>query len=268
MLKFLQRLGEHKKKVIAATGRGRRTAAVRQAEQAAREGDEPRAGTNGGSGDSGGGAPVRARRVREFNQDGNPVLARVIGFELGVLALGLIVAAMLLLRDAPTIYFPVRAADSGMVPEVPLDEPAVGEDELLRWTAERAVQSFSWDSDNHRRKFLELSEHFSPSAWRAAFRRISTAGPRNPGPMQLLNEGRLMVSARPLRAPVIHRQGRVRDRYRWEVRVPLRITWRRPARVIATENLTVRMWIERIPVTERPVPLQVYDFDLTDPDGV
>lgn len=123
----------------------------------------------------------------------------------------------------------------------PLDEPVMSDADMLTWTADSVVAAFTLDFRHYPKQMADAAQHFSVQGWNsygAAF--IAS------GNFEKLKQARLVVSAVPERAPIIHNRGLVGDTYEYEVQFPMMVTYENENSVM-NQHLIVTVRIVRTP---------------------
>jgi len=107
------------------------------------------------------------------------------------------------------------------------------------WAAEAAIQAYSLDFMNMKNQLQQLSNFFTPKAWKS----FQTAFD-NSGNMTLIQTKKLAASAVPTGSVIIQDQGVKNGIYTWQVAIPMKITYAN-VNSLLNQDITLTMLIIR-----------------------
>jgi intracellular multiplication protein IcmL len=151
-----------------------------------------------------------------FYRDSYRKLVLALVFLL-IIVVGLVYTVIYLIQTEPTpTYF--ASTDSGrIIPLVPLNQPNLTDQALLRWASEAVVSVYSYNFINFREVLQNSEKYFTSAGWRSFMDALNKS--KN---LDAVKENKLVVSAMISAAPIVTRKGiSGRGYYTWIVQVPV-----------------------------------------------
>jgi intracellular multiplication protein IcmL len=204
---------------------------------------------------AGGGAPVTSMPqgslmtviVRnEFYRDGFRNMMRIAFIE-AVIIVTLVVAFISYMNATePQDHYFATTADGRIMQLIPLEQPSMGTSALMSWAAQSATEVMTFGFHDYQRRMQQSSRHFTRYGWESF-----TGALQKSHIIDAVEAGQQVVTAQPRSAPVLVQEGVFNGKYRWVVDLPLTVTYRAGA-TNRTDNLTIRLVIDRVPSLENP----------------
>ncbi|HSX19574.1 MAG TPA: DotI/IcmL family type IV secretion protein [Gammaproteobacteria bacterium] len=141
-----------------------------------------------------------------------------------------------------------------LIDPVPLDQEGIGTAALLNWVNEFVVKAFSYNYSNIQKQAGKLAPYFSDSALKIYDDLLATDEDFK---AVILNQ--FVVSVVPKTAPEILVGKAFKDRYAWQIEVPVTITFSN-ALYRAHQDVVFDFLIWRVPETESPLGVTVVTF--------
>jgi len=182
----------------------------------------------------------------EFYRDGFRKMINLAIFE-AIIIVGLILTLIVYINNskAQDRYF-ATTADGRIMQLVPLDRPNMSEAALMSWVSQAATDVMTFGYHDHVKQLQSASRYFTRTGWDSFTSALQRA--RIVESVKTLQQ---VVTAVPRSAPVLLRRGVVGGRYRWEVQLPIAVTYK-GATEGRTDNLLLTLLIERVSALENP----------------
>lgn len=182
----------------------------------------------------------------EFYRDGYRNMLRLVVIQ-GAVIVGLLAVVFLILqaREPENRYF-ATTEDGRLVPMVPLNQPNLSTPALMSWTAQAATEVMTFGFNDYRRRLQEASRNFTRTGWQSFTQALSKSRT-----VEMMEANQQVVTAAPLGAPVLEREGLVNERYQWVVQMPMVLTYQSGS-LTRTDRLLVTLVIVRVPRLENP----------------
>lgn len=145
---------------------------------------------------------------------------------------------------APT-YFPVTL-DGHIVPLIPLSQPNLSKEEVLTWTEQAVVASYSYSFVNYREEIQAASGFFTPRGWTAFLNALQSSNN-----LEAVKGRRMVVSAQLLGAAQLEKTGHLGDSYAWGIKVPILATFQNNTE-FTQQSLLVHLVIIRVSILNTP----------------
>ncbi len=138
----------------------------------------------------------------------------------------------------------------------PLDEPVMSDADLTTWTANSVVAAFSLDFRHFPKQMADAAQHFSVRGWNNYGAAFITSGN-----FDKLKQARLVMSAVPERAPIIHNRGLIGNTFEFEVQFPLLVTYENENSTM-NQHLMVTVRVVRTPDPMHPDGIMIDQINL------
>lgn len=182
----------------------------------------------------------------EFYRDGFRKMINLAIFE-AVIIVGLILTLIVYINNskAQDRYF-ATTADGRIMQLVPLNLPNMSKAALLSWVSQAATDVMTFGYHDHIKQLQSASRHFTKTGWDSFTTALQRA--RIVDSVKQLQQ---VVTAVPRSAPVVLKEGIVGGRYRWQVQLPIAVTYK-GATEGRTDNLLLTLVVERVSALENP----------------
>ncbi len=181
-----------------------------------------------------------------FYRDGYRLLKLAAIVQASVLlVLGVIILYLVMSKEIEYVYF-ATTADGRLVKMTALSEPNLSTPALMSWSAQAVAQTMTFGFHDYKKRLQESSRFFTRPGWAKFTEALEVSGI-----MGAVEEFKQVVTAAPVRAPVIVQEGMVNGRYEWVVEIPMNVTYKAGSK-IRSEDPMVRLRIVRVPKLENP----------------
>lgn len=163
--------------------------------------------------------------------------------------LALIGGIVYLLTHRPSPQYFATNADGRITPLFPLSQPVTTPAELLQWSNQAIIDTYTYNFVNYRKELQDAAQYFTPEGWNQF-----QAGLKASRNLETVLAKKFVVTATATGAPTITDQGILNGRYAWRIRMPILVTY---------ENSTERL---QQPVTANILVVRVSNLDT--PKGI
>jgi intracellular multiplication protein IcmL len=193
------------------------------------------------------GGPLMTVVVRnEFYRDGFRNMLRIAIAE-SIIIVALIVTFIVYMNASkPQDHYFATTADGRIMQLVPLNLPNMGTSALMSWVAQSSTEVMTFGFHDYQRRMQQSSRHFTRHGWESF-----TTALQKSRIIEAVEASRQVVTAQPRSAPILIQEGVFNGKYRWVVDLPLAVTYQ-AGTATRTDNLTVRLVIDRVPSLENP----------------
>lgn len=182
----------------------------------------------------------------EFYRDGFRKMINLAIFE-AVIIVGLILALIVYINNAqPEDRYFATTADGRIMQLTPLHLPNMTPASLLSWVSQAATDVMTFGFHDYQRRLQASSRHFTKTGWDTF-----TAALQRARIVESVQAQQQVVTAVPRSAPVILQQGVLRGVYRWQIQLPIQVTYK-SATEGRTDNLLLTLVVERVSALENP----------------
>lgn len=182
----------------------------------------------------------------EFYRDGFRNMMRLAVLE-GIIIIGLILAIIVYMTTAkPNDRYFATTADGRIMQLVPLDRPNMNVSALMSWVAQAVSETMTFGYHDYQRRLQQSSRHFTRRGWESFATALQRAKI-----IDSVTTTQQVVTAEPRSAPILENQGVINGKYRWIIRLPIRVTYRAGTQS-RTDDLTVTLVVDRVPSLENP----------------
>ena len=182
------------------------------------------------------GGPLMTVVVRnEFYRDGFRNLIKIAIVEAAIIvALIITFIAYIDTVKGQDHYF-ATTADGRIMQMSPLESPNMSDSALLSWTAQAASEVMTFGYHDYQRRLQNSSRHFTRHGWETFTSALTKS--RIIESIQALQQ---VVSAEPRSAPLIIQETISNGKYRWVVKLPLKVTYQSGAETrVDTPDVTL-----------------------------
>lgn len=182
----------------------------------------------------------------EFYRDGFRNMIRIAILE-AVIILALIAALATYIHNVqPTNRYFATTADGRIMQLVPLDQPSVNPNALMSWVSQAVTETMTFGFHDYQRRLQQSSRHFTRRGWETF-----TTALQKSRIIDGVTGNQQVVTAEPRSAPILVGQGVQNGKYRWVVRLPIRVTYK-SGKENRAEMMTVQLVVERVSSLENP----------------
>ena len=200
--------------------------------------------------------PLKAVFVRnKFYKDAyRKILCALILSFLGNIILGSEYYYLMTHPEKP-VYFAVTVAGR-ILPVYPLNEPNQSDAQALTWAKNAAMAAFTYNYTNYRKEFQSSSDFFTPWGWSEFLNALKSSNN-----LDAIKVKKLVVSAQLGNKKLyeIRKQGIIKGRYAWRVKVPLLVTYQ-STEVFTQERTIVTLLIVRQSTLNSPSGIGIDQF--------
>ncbi len=182
----------------------------------------------------------------QFYQDGFRNLL-IIAIAQAIIIAALIVALISYIYAVrPDSRYFATTADGRIMQLLPLDQPNMDDSAVISWAAQSATEIMTFGYHDYQRRIQQASRHFTKRGWESFAGTLQSSRT-----IESIEANQQNVSAQPRSAPILVRKGVFRGKYRWELVLPIAVTFQ-SGNATRTDSLTVNLVIERVPSLENP----------------
>jgi intracellular multiplication protein IcmL len=234
-----------------ATAKGTSPAAATKAKAGGRATDAP--------GDVVGGPLMTVVVRNEFYRDGFRNLIKIAIVEAAIIvALIITFIAYIDTVKAQDHYF-ATTQDGRIMNITPLEYPNMGTSALLSWAAQSASEVMTFGFHDYQRRLQYSVRHFTRHGWETF-----AAALQKSRIIESITALQQVVSAEPRSAPIILQETVSNGKYRWVVKLPLKVTYQSGAES-RIDNPDVTLVIDRVPQLENPNGVGIEQWITTQP---
>jgi intracellular multiplication protein IcmL len=196
------------------------------------------------------GGPLMTVVVRnEFYRDGFRNMMRIAVVEAIIIVALILTFIAYMNSSKPQDHYFATTADGRIMQLVPLELPNMGTSALMSWVAQGATEVMTFGFHDYQRRLQYSSRHFTRHGWESFANALQKSRI-----IESVEASQQVVTAQPRSAPILIQEGVFNGKYRWVVDLPLTIKYQagNNADAIRTDNMTVRMVIDRVPSLENP----------------
>ncbi len=182
----------------------------------------------------------------EFYRDGFRMMLILVVME-AVIIMGLVLGIIAIIKShEPNDRYFATTEDGRLIEMEALSTPNLNRPALLSWAAQAATETMTFGFHDYRRRLQEASRNFTRTGWASFVSALQSSGM-----LQTVNENRQVITAAPRAAPTILSEGLSGGVYRWEVEMPMMITYQFGQQQ-RDDSLNLRLIIVRMPKLESP----------------
>jgi len=208
------------------------------------------------------GAPLMTVVVRnEFYRDGFRNLIKIAIVEAVIIVALIITFIAYIDTVKPQDHYFATTADGRIMELKSTEDPYMSESALLTWATEAATETMSFGFHDYQRRLQTSSKHFTQRGWET----FATALTKN-RVIETVQALQQVVSAEPRSAPYIVQKGVFDGKYRWIVKLPLKVTYR-AGTGSRVDNPDVTLVIDRVDQLENSDGVAIEQWTLNQPDA-
>jgi intracellular multiplication protein IcmL len=169
-------------------------------------------------------APVDALGMvvtrNEFYRDGYRRLVQIARLEaVAILALILVLGLTISAMKGRDRFF-ATTSDGRLLPMIALDQPNMPDSKVLTWATEAATETMTFNFSDFRRRLQDASRFFTRSGWQTFNDALSKSNL-----LDAVRTNQQVLTAVPLKAPIVLQEGLVNNVYQWQIQFPLNVTY-------------------------------------------
>jgi intracellular multiplication protein IcmL len=193
------------------------------------------------------GGPLMTVVVRnEFYRDGFRNMLRIAIAESIIIVVLIVTFIVYMNASKPQDHYFATTADGRIMQLVPLNLANMGTSALMSWVAQSATEVMTFGFHDYQRRMQQSSRHFTRHGWESFTNALQKSRI-----IEAVEASRQVVTAQPRSAPILIQEGVFNGKYRWVVDLPLAVTYQAGS-ATRTDNLTIRLVIDRVPSLENP----------------
>ena len=188
----------------------------------------------------------------EFYRDGFRKLILI----LAVMTIALLTAVGALyyeMTNPPESRYFATSPNGTIVPVHPLSQPVFSTAEILEWSTQVVLRSFSYDFVNYRAQLQGVAKNYTGFGWRRF--RAALDSSRE---LQTIIQQKAVMSAVPAGAPVILNQGVNRGSYAWMIQIPIVLQIQGTLNI--SQPLLVTIQVTRVSLENNPKGVGISQF--------
>ena len=194
----------------------------------------------------------------EFYRDGFRNLIRIVILQ-AIVIIGLIFALTVYMTTSkPADRYFATTADGRIMQLVSLDRPNMNTSALMSWATQAVSETMTFGYHDYQRRLQQSSRHFTRRGWESFASALQRAKI-----IESIQANSQVVTAEPRSAPTLENQGVINGKYRWLLRLPIRVTYKSGATQSRVDNLTVALVVERVPSLENPAGVGIESWVAT-----
>lgn len=194
----------------------------------------------------------------EFYRDGFRNLIRIVILQ-AVVIIGLIFALTVYMTTSkPSDRYFATTADGRIMQLVSLDRPNMNTSALMSWATQAVSETMTFGYHDYQRRLQQSSRHFTRRGWESFASALQRAKI-----IESIQANSQVVTTEPRSAPTLENQGVINGKYRWLLRLPIRVTYKSGATQARVDNLNVALVIERVPSLENPAGVGIESWVAT-----
>lgn len=168
--------------------------------------------------------------------------------------IGLVAIITYQITQRPTPQYFATSSDGKIIPLYALSQPIITTNELLQWSAQAAVASYTYGFATYRKDLQAASEYYTTDGWKEFM-----AGLERSRNLELVISRKLSVTAVATGAPIVTDQGVINGRYAWKMQIPILVNYE-SAGYKQRQALVVNMVITRVSTLEKPKGIAIASF--------
>lgn len=183
----------------------------------------------------------------EFYRDGFRNLIRIVILQ-AVVIIGLILALTVYMTTSkPSDRYFATTVDGRILQLISLDQPNMNTSALMSWATKAVSETMTFGYHDYQRRLQESSRYFTRRGWESFASALQRAKI-----IESIQANSQVVTAEPRSAPTLQNQGVINGKYRWLLRLPVRVTYKSGATQTRVDNMTVALVVERVSSLENP----------------
>lgn len=204
------------------------------------------------------GALVTVVTRNEFYRDGFRNLIRIVILQAAII-IGLILALIVYMTTSkPADRYFATTADGRIMQLVSLDRANMNTSALMSWATQAVSETMTFGYHDYQRRLQQSSRHFTRRGWESFASALQRAKI-----IESIQANNQVVTTEPRSAPTLENQGVINGKYRWLLRLPIRVTYKSGSTQSRVDNLTVTLVIERVPSLENPAGVGIESWVAT-----
>ncbi len=206
--------------------------------------DDAQPPATGEAGD--GGALLTIVTRNEFYRDGFRNMIRIVILQAVVIVALLLALSLYITTSKPLDRYFATTADGRILQMIPLDRANMNPSALMSWATQSVAETMTFGYHDYQRRLQQSSRHFTRRGWESFASALQRAKI-----IESVTANQQVVTAEPRAAPTIENQGVFNGKYRWLLRLPLRVTYKAGSQT-RVDNLNIALVVERVPSLENP----------------
>lgn len=198
--------------------------------------------------------PYRGRN--DYYRDGSYILMLIVNFlAIVMVALTIALAIYLCTRHTHDRYF-AETVDGKIMPMTALSSPNTENFALANWAASAASDIMTFGFNDFDVRLNNSRKYFTPEGWESFYNALKVSKL-----VEDVKKTQQIATAVPRALPELKRDGLIDGKMRWEIDVPLLITFRAGSDIRPIPK-KVHMVVEKMPTRENPDGVGISEWDL------
>ena len=153
----------------------------------------------------------------------------------------------------PETKFFATSPDGRIIPVMPLTQPGMSKAEILAWTTQAAIKSYTYDYVNYRTSLQDVSEMFTGTGW-TRFQEALTSSRM----LKTVIAKQLVMTSVPTGAPLIIEEGVRNNRFVWKIQIPMLV--KLSGQQSLTQPVKVTMLVQRVSLVNNPQGVAIVNY--------
>ena len=177
--------------------------------------------------------------------------------------LGLLVFFLLLqFAAAPAPRYFAVTANGQLLPDAPLDQPGMQNNQVANWVAENLMAIYSINFVNVDEKIKKASSAFTEAGYQNYLEVL-----KETGELEYIRASHSVLAAMVTAAPAITEETSHNGLYLWAVKTPLNLKYH-TLMSTSERNIVVKVILVRVPSSESPLGIKILKFETPVNDSV
>lgn len=216
---------------------------------------------NGDAATAAGGMPtgplVTVVTRNEFYRDGFRNLIRIVILQAVIIVALIFAITVYMTTSKPSDRYFATTADGRILQLVSLDRPNMNTSALMSWATQAVSETMTFGYHDYQRRLQLSSRHFTRRGWESFATALQRAKI-----IESIQANSQVVTTEPRSAPTLENQGVINGKYRWLLRLPIRVTYRSGTQS-RVDNLNVALVVERVASLENPAGVGIESWIAT-----
>lgn len=130
--------------------------------------------------------------------------------------------------------------DKKLLRLVPLNQQNMSNEELLGWAKDAAVASYTFNFVNWKEALGEVRQYYTATGYQHFLKVL-----KDSGSLDDVRIKKMVVSAVPIGAPVINKEGLINQAYSWQIQIPLSLIYQGTSEG-TRQDITIVMLVTRV----------------------
>lgn len=153
---------------------------------------------------------------------------------------------MYIVSNPPQPFYFATTINGHITPIFPLSEPNQSTDSVVSWTTNAATAAFTYNFSDYRQEFQSASGFFTGNGWAQFLGALKSSNN-----LDAVIAKKLIVTAQAIGKSKVLKEGHVKGRYAWQIKVPLLVTYQSTTQ-FSQQRVNALMVIMRVTTLNAP----------------